>query len=68
MGIIKSNSLHHAVWIMGTDVDQPIVEEINAGFDKRDNLIISNDQIYNENDSWRQRIIRNFRNFINSLD
>lgn len=68
MGIIKSNSLHHAAWIMGSDDYQPIVEEIYAGFDEKDNLIISIDHIYYENDSWIQRIIRNYRNFINSLD
>lgn len=45
MGIIKSNSLHHYAWIMGSDDDQPIVEEIYAGFDDGDNLIISIDHI-----------------------
>lgn len=45
MSKIKSDSLHHAAWIMGSDDDQPIIQEIYVGFDSRDNLIVSIDNI-----------------------
>lgn len=45
MSKIKSSSLFHRVWIMGSDDDQPIIQEIYVGFDNRDRLIVSIDNI-----------------------
>lgn len=45
MDKLKSYSLYHTAWIMGSDVDQPIIMEIYAGFDACDNLIICLDHI-----------------------
>lgn len=45
MSKIKSDSLCYSVWVMGSDDDQPIVQEIHAGFDSRENLIITLDNI-----------------------
>lgn len=45
MGKIKSDTLKKRVQIMVSDEDQPIVTEIYVGFDGRNNLVVSVDNL-----------------------
>lgn len=45
MSFLKSNLLNNCRWIMGSDDDQPIVNEIYIGFDPLDNFIITIDHL-----------------------
>lgn len=48
MSKIKSDSLHHYALVMESDEDQPIVMQIYVGFDERDNLVVSIDNLDSE--------------------